>query len=80
MIASGGVVLSCSVVYERERCFNWFVARFEPVKQEKARGNDCPLKYTSVKLMLPQGQVRSSLFMEDCETEKFRSSTTFFSG
>ena len=25
---------------ERERCFNWFVARFEPVKQEKARGND----------------------------------------
>ena len=28
------------VVYERERCFNWFVARFEPVKQEKARGND----------------------------------------
>ena len=28
------------VVYEHERCFNWFVARFEPVKQEKARGND----------------------------------------
>ena len=28
------------MVYERERCFNWFVARFEPVKQEKARGND----------------------------------------
>ena len=28
------------VVYERERCFNWFVARFEPVKQEKARRND----------------------------------------
>ena len=28
------------VVYKRERCFNWFVARFEPVKQEKARGND----------------------------------------
>ena len=28
------------VVYERERCFNWFVARFEPVQQEKARGND----------------------------------------
>ena len=28
------------VVYERERCFNWFVARFEPVKQEKTRGND----------------------------------------
>ena len=28
------------VVYERERCFNWFVARFEPLKQEKARGND----------------------------------------
>ena len=28
------------VLYERERYFNWFVARFEPVKQEKARGNN----------------------------------------
>ena len=37
------------------------------------RGNDCPLKYMIVK---HQGQVRSLLFMEDCETEKFRSSTT----
>ena len=37
------------VVYERERCFNWFVARFEPGKSAGKRRSPyrCSRSYTS---------------------------------